>query len=145
MLEVFLGTVDEPIPLLPLMALKVSLREIEELVYECNASEETHEDRSRWLEAALIEDLFYNEMTPQAFVEWGPDWALGDAPRASLFSWRIRIDIDLLLVRWDEKLPHWWSYGVFNHGDWFQGLTKALEEEVGRPSSRAVARRLEVP
>lgn len=143
MLDVFQGSVDEPTPLLPLMALKVPLGEIEELVCECNASGETHEDRSRWLEAVLIEERLH--MTELGFVEWGPDWALGDAPRASVFSWTMRVDIDLLLVRWDEKLPHWWSYGeMFSHSDWFEDLVENLEAEVGRPCSRAVARRPEV-
>ena len=137
--DVFLGNLDEPTPLLPLMALVTSLSKVEDLVSECNITEETHEDRSRWLEAKLIEDPFYDEMIPQAFVEWAPDWNLGETARASVLSWTMRVNITLLLVRWDEHFPHWWSYGsVPSDSDWFEELVKSLEYEVGRVCCRAV-------
>ena len=50
-----------------------------------------------------------------------------------------REDLELIVVRWDEKFPHWWSHGeVDENAEWVEKLIAELEKEVGRRASRVL-------
>lgn len=132
-----LGSPDAPEPLLPVMACLIPLHEINSAIVSCR---ELHgpaitEDATAYLEGELIDDnLARLRMTRVALVEWGPTWWGDEENIASIYTLSVPERRKLVVVRWWDGAPRWWSYGESASG--IDAVIESLERRVGRGCNR---------
>lgn len=137
--DLTLGWPDAPEPLLPLIACLIPLAKINSAIASCR---ELHgpaitEEATAYLEGVLIDDKIQRlRMTPVACVEWGPTCWADEEYQASIYTLHFPAVGELVVVRWWEKTPRWWSYGE-NAGE-IELVIESLEREVGRTCNRVV-------
>ena len=134
-----LGSPDAPEPLLPVTACLIPLAEINSAIACCR---ELHgpaitAEATEYLEGELIDDNVARLcMTPVASVEWGPTGWADEEYRASIYTLPVLEHGELIVVRWWERTPRWWSYGA--SAAEIEVVIESLEREVGRPCNRVV-------
>lgn len=134
-----LGSPDAPEPLLPLMACLIPVHEINSAIASCR---ELHglaitEDATAYLEGELIdENMARLGMTSVASVEWGPTGWADEEHYASIHRLPFPEHGELIVVRWWEDTPRWWSYG--ESASAIDAVIESLERKVGRPCNRVV-------
>jgi hypothetical protein len=121
------------------MACLIPLHEINSAIASCR---ELHgpaltEDATAYLEGELIDDNMARlGMTPVASVEWGPTGWADEESLASIYTLPIPAHGALVVVRWWEETPRWWSYG--ESASAIDAVVESLERKVGRVSNRVV-------
>ena len=134
-----LGSPSEPEPLLPVMACLISLAEINIAINDCREQHglSVTEDATAFLEGELIDDNMQRlGMTPVASVEWGPTCWADEDYYASIYTLPVQAYGELLVVRWWEETPCWWSYG--ESASAIDAVVESLEQKVGRACNRVV-------
>jgi hypothetical protein len=137
--DLHLGSPDAPELLLPLMACLVPLHEINSAIASCR---ELHgpaitAEATDYLEGALIDDNMARlGMTPIASVEWGPTCCGDEEYAASIYTLPVPERGKLVVVRWWDGAPHWWSHGA--SAAKIEVVIEALERRVGRTCNRVV-------
>jgi hypothetical protein len=139
--ELNLGSPDAPEPLLPVMACLIPVHEINLAIDSCR---ELHgpaitEDATAYLEGELIDDNIARlGMTLVASVEWGPTGWADEEYLASIYTLPIPEHGDIVIVRWWDETPRWWSYG--ESAAEIDLVIASLERKVGRFSNRVVGK-----
>jgi len=134
-----LGSPNVPEPLLPVMACLIPLAEINSAILSCR---ELHglaitEEATGYLEGELIDDNMTRlSMTPVASVEWGPTGWGEEDHLASIYTLPVPEYGELVVVRWWNEIPRWWSYG--ESASDIDAVIESLERKVGRPCNRVV-------
>lgn len=134
-----LGSPNVPEPLLPVMACLIPLAEINSAISSCH---ELHglditENATVYLEGELIDDNMTRlGMTPVASVEWGPTGWADDEHLASIYTLPVPEYGELVVVRWWNETPRWWSYGESASDT--DAVIETLERKVVRPCNRVV-------
>jgi hypothetical protein len=134
-----LGSLNAPEPLLSLLVCLLPLAEINSAIATC---QELHghaitDYATAYLEGVLIDDNVHRlDMTPVALVEWGPTgWIHGDH-HASIYTLRFPAHGELVVARWWNETPGWWSYGECPND--IDAVVESLERQVGRTCNRVV-------
>lgn len=133
------GSPEAPEPLLPLMVLLTPLHEINSAIASCC---ELHgpaitAEATEYLEGALIDDNMERlGMTPVGSVEWGPTCRGDEEYHASIYTLPVPERGKLVVVRWWDGAPHWWSYGESPNTT--DTVIESLERKVGRACNRVV-------
>jgi hypothetical protein len=138
------GTPEIPKALLPLVPVFLPLEDIDTALTACRElyGLAVTEDATEFLEGKLIDaNLERLRFEQVALVEWGPDWALGEEYNAAVYVLPIQGVGELIVVRWWDDVPHWWSYGE-SVGD-MNAVINSLERKVGRTYNRVVWQRAE--
>ncbi|MCB2156543.1 hypothetical protein KQI84_16830 [bacterium] len=134
-----LGSPDTPEPVLPLIACLIPLAEINSAIASCR---ELHglavtEDATAYLEGELVdENIARLRMTPVATVEWGPTCWADEEHQASIYTLHFPTFGELVVVRWWDETPRWWSYGTSATG--IELVIASMERKVGRTCNRVV-------
>lgn len=134
-----LGSPDAPEPLLPVMACLIPVKEINSAIACCR---ELHgvaitEDATEFLEGELIDDNIARlGMTLIASVEWGPTCWGDEEYVASIYTLPIPAHGEMVVVRWWDGAPRWWSHGASTSA--IDGAIESLERKVGRACNRVV-------
>lgn len=134
-----LGSPDAPEPLLPVIACLIPLHEINLAIACCR---ELHglaatEDATEFLEGELIDDNMTRlGMTPIASAEWGPTGWADEERYASIYMLPVPAHGELVVVRWWEETPRWWSYG--ESASAIDAVIDSMERKVGRGCNRVV-------
>lgn len=133
------GSPDAPEPLLPVMACLIPLAKIN-LAVACCRTLHGHAitaEATEYLEGALIDDNMARlGMTPIASAEWGPTCWADEERYASIYTLPIPEYGDIVVVRWWDGAPRWWSYGA--NAAKIEVVIEALERRVGRTCNRVV-------
>ena len=139
--DLHLGALNAPEPLLPLIACLIPLREINSALAGCR---ELHgraitAEATEYLEGELIDDNVARLcMTHVASVEWGPTCWADEEYYASIYTLSIEAHGELVVVRWWDQTPRWWSYG--ESAAEIEVVIDSLERKVGRTCNRVVGR-----
>jgi hypothetical protein len=134
-----LGSPEAPEPLLPLIARLIPLHEINWAIASCR---ELHgpaitKEATEYLEGELIDDNVARlGLTHVASVEWGPTWWGDEEYIASIYTLPVPEREKLVVVRWWDGAPRWWSYGESASG--IDAVIESLERKVGRACNRVV-------
>lgn len=137
--DLHLGSTDGPEPLLPVLACLIPVKEINSAIACCR---ELHglaitEDATEFLEGELIDDNIARlGMTLIASVEWGPTCRGDEEYTASMYTLPVPERGKLVVVRWLDGAPRWWSYGA--SAAKIEVVIEALERRVGRTCNRVV-------
>lgn len=134
-----LGSPDAPEPVLPLITCLIPLAEINTAITDCREQNglSVTEDATAFLEGELIDDNMQRlGMTPVASVEWGPTCWADEERYASIYTLSIPDLTQVVVVRWWDTTPRWWSYG--ESAAEIELVIESLEREVGRSCNRVV-------
>lgn len=134
-----LGSPEAPEPLLPVMACLISLAEINTAITECREQHglSVTEDSTAFLEGELIDDNMVRlGMIHVASVEWGSAGCGYEEYHASIYTLSIPDRAQVVVVRWWDTTPRWWSYG--ESAAEIELVIESLEREVGRSCNRVV-------
>jgi hypothetical protein len=133
------GSPDAPEPLLPLMVLLTPVQEINSALASCRKlhGPAITEEATEYLEGELIDDnLGRLCMTPVATVEWGPTCWGDEEYHVSIYTLSVPEHGEMVVVRWWDGAPRWWSYGESAAG--IEVVIESLERRVGRTCNRVV-------
>lgn len=134
-----LGSPEAPEPLLPVMACLIPLHEINSALACCRTlhGHAITAEATEYLEGELIDDnLGRLCMTRVASVEWGPTWWGDEENIASIYTLSVPERRKLVVVRWWDGAPRWWSYG--ESAAEIDLVIESLERRVRRTCNRVV-------
>jgi hypothetical protein len=134
-----IGSPETPEAFLSIVGALLSLEEVNAAIAACRElyGLAITEDTTKFLEGELIDDNIESlRLSEIAIVEWGPDWALGEEHNATVYRLPMQDVVKLILVRWWNDVPHWWSYG--EDVEDLDAVINSLERKVGRNCNRVV-------
>ncbi|MBX3728549.1 MAG: hypothetical protein KF858_05125 [Candidatus Sumerlaeia bacterium] len=134
-----LGSPETPEPLLPVMICLIPLHEINSALACCRTlhGHAITAEATEYLEGELIDDNVARlGMTQVAAVEWGPTCWADEEYQASIYTLPIPAHGMMVVVRWWDGAPRWWSHGASTSA--IDGVIESLERKVGRTCNRVV-------